>query len=394
MSYLVAVRKSIREMWNNKIFSMSTIFPVICCMVIAQLPPVISENYNTTPQHMHKVAHVGLSTTINCLYTSTNREYVFTWKKDGETLIQPDPSKSITLNDSDRMYTIQEQESNVTATLTIMNVSAKDNGKYSCLKEFKFQGKAEVCNWEIIVPVPVTAVWKPPSKSMTSILAERYTYVNITCITDGNPMPSLLLQRYNHSIDMWVNTSLKPELVLQEGTLTTWNVLYNITSNIYEKLRCFAFNNFTSNEDDDGFLVDTQIPVTFEIVLETHTEGRNESINCATYGYPVPNVVLQRKLFGKWTTMTDVLPVLKNASKYKRHLTWEFYLTSNDDEKEKKYRCRANNTFQYFVNSEAVTIYFQSTDTFFKVHLHAIVSVLVGVAVIISVLAVALLQIW
>lgn len=109
-----------------------------------------------------------------------------------------------------------------------------------------------------LLTVPVTAVWKPPSKTMTSILAERYTYVNITCITDGNPIPSLLLQRYNHSIDMWVNTILKPELVLQEGTLTTWNVLYNITSNIYEKLRCFASNNFTNTEDDKGFLVDTQ----------------------------------------------------------------------------------------------------------------------------------------
>lgn len=104
---------------------------------------------------------------------------------------------------------------------------------------------------------PASAEWIPPSASMKSVIAKRYSTILITCLADGYPTPRLTLQEYDVKLTQWVNTGLVPDLLQANGTQTTWRLHYNFTNNATEKLRCFAFNNFTNYKEDHGFLVET-----------------------------------------------------------------------------------------------------------------------------------------
>lgn len=111
----------------------------------------------------------------------------------------------------------------------------------------------------IILPiaVPASATWKPPDQSMTSLIAYSNSSLNVTCVSDGYPPPNVTLQQYEKSSDItWINTLLIPELVKQEETKETWTFPYNFTSGKSERLRCFAINNVTYDQNGEGFLVE------------------------------------------------------------------------------------------------------------------------------------------
>ncbi|XP_071813536.1 uncharacterized protein [Apostichopus japonicus] len=205
-----------------------------------------------------RLATVGFSTNITCSFNSSSSEYVLTWKKDGNIIKFYDPQESLHVSDTQgqRFYTITPLKR--TATLHIKNVTFNDAGDYVCKKTPRVAGNSEVCSWVIIVQGTTTVMWKPPSPSTTSIIVERYTCVNITCISEGYPPVNVTLQKYtDNSNKPWMNTDLVPRIKL-EGNQTTWYFVYNLTSATFDRLRCFADNIFTKHTQDQGFLVETE----------------------------------------------------------------------------------------------------------------------------------------
>ncbi|PIK34279.1 hypothetical protein BSL78_28896 [Apostichopus japonicus] len=125
----------------------------------------------------------------------------------------------------------------------------------------------------------------------------------------------------------WVNTDIIPDLIKEEGAQRTWTLLYHVTNGISERLRCFAFNGFTNQEEDNGFLVETQVPATVVMFSkQTYVNGGYELvIECVTYGHPIPDIFLQKKALNKWETVMDVLPAKDNVTIKRRQVTWKFY---------------------------------------------------------------------
>ncbi|XP_071813561.1 uncharacterized protein [Apostichopus japonicus] len=205
-----------------------------------------------------RLATVGSSTNITCSFNSSTSEYVITWQKDGNIIKLHDPYESLHVSDTQgqRFYTITPLKR--TATLHIKNVTFNDAGDYVCKSIPTVAGNSETCRWAINVQGTTTVVWKPPSPSTTSIIVERYTCVNITCISEGYPPVNVTLQKYtDYSNKPWINTDLVPR-IKQERNQTTWYFVYNLTSATFDRLRCFADNSFTKHTQDQGFLVETE----------------------------------------------------------------------------------------------------------------------------------------
>ncbi|XP_071813543.1 uncharacterized protein [Apostichopus japonicus] len=208
-----------------------------------------------------RLATVGFSTNITCSFSSSTSNYVLTWKKDGNIIKLHDPHESLHVSDTQgqRFYTITSLKR--TATLHIKNVTFNDAGDYVCMKTPTFTGNSEMCSWVINVQGTTTVVWKPPSPSTTSIIVERYTCVDITCISEGYPPVNVTLQKYtDYTNKPWINTDLVPRIKL-EGNQTTWYFVYNLTSATFDRLRCFADNSFTKHTQDQGFIVETKSTV-------------------------------------------------------------------------------------------------------------------------------------
>ncbi|PIK54990.1 hypothetical protein BSL78_08129, partial [Apostichopus japonicus] len=263
----------------------------------------------------------------------------------------------------------------------------------------------------IQVKFPASATWKPPDQSMTSLIAYNNSSLNVTCVSDGYPPPSVTLQQYKNNSDItWVNTLLIPELLKQEGTEKTWTFLYSFTSGTSDRLRCFAFNNFTNDQNDDGFLVEAFIPVHVKMlsVRQYHDFGDNVTIRCATRGRPVPNVFLQKRSLDRWETLIQMIPTLTNVTQDITYMTWEFHLIALTMELIGDYRCQANNTLHDYHQSEALSLdmhriilpslltdlfaFTDGVDKFIMDNLQAIISTIVGVVVMLTVITAAICQ--
>lgn len=81
-------------------------------------------------------------------------------------------------------------------------------------------------------------------------------------------------------------------------------------------------------------------------------------IRCETYGRPLPDISLQKKVLDKWGDILDVSPAANNFTLYQRQVTWKFFVGSETSVSAEEYRCEANNTFQY-LESDVVMINFK-----------------------------------
>ncbi|XP_071842931.1 uncharacterized protein [Apostichopus japonicus] len=280
---------------------------------------------------------------------------------------------------------------NFTGSLICSNVSFTATRKHHnkllvCTVENELNSTTQE---RINVTYPASAEWIPPYNAMTSVIAERYTSLTITCTSDGNPPPHHILQRYDTNMTRWVNTSIIPDLIKEEGTQRTWTLFYNVTNSISERLRCFAFNGFTNQEEGNGFLVETQVPATVAMFSkQTYDNGVYQVvIDCVTYGHPIPDVYLQKKVLDNWETVMDVFPAIDNVTTKRRQVTWDFYFRVENSKEVDAYRCRANNTFRHFDDSNVVMINIKLTfDVFLVENLQAIICVFVASVIIVALL--------
>ncbi|PIK42929.1 hypothetical protein BSL78_20209 [Apostichopus japonicus] len=126
--------------------------------------------------------------------------------------------------------------------LEISNVTFKDAGSYKCQRYLigGHGGTAESRVNTLHVQDPASVEWIPFSNTGSPIVVDRNQNVTVRCLSDGNPSPSVLLQKKTNE-NQWLDLPLNE--TFWNVTDNYWKFSYNITEENKCALRCIATND-------------------------------------------------------------------------------------------------------------------------------------------------------
>ncbi|PIK61056.1 hypothetical protein BSL78_01980 [Apostichopus japonicus] len=203
---------------------------------------------------------------------------------------------------------------------------------------------------------PANVEWIPLTNTPPPIIVDRNQNVIVTCLSDGNPSPSVLLQKKS-SENQWVNLPLNE---------TFWNVRdkywkfsYNITEETTCTLRCFATNGVGEPSASDVITIEVLAKANFILITTRDTHGKTtkySSIICLANGNPPPDVHLQRLTKEtKWTNHYVEEQQIEKTEE-ERLVLWNFHIVDKQYRDDVTYRCIANNTHDAFAYSSSTTL--------------------------------------
>ncbi|PIK40455.1 hypothetical protein BSL78_22696, partial [Apostichopus japonicus] len=102
---------------------------------------------------------------------------------------------------------------------------------------------------------PATVRWVPQHPSLDILVADSNGNVNITCTSDGNPSPDVLIQRLNvEDNNQWVNLSTNGTILKEDNMIQTCLFPFNLGNQRNATLRCFASRCIRPCTQDKSFL--------------------------------------------------------------------------------------------------------------------------------------------
>ncbi|XP_071843176.1 synaptogenesis protein syg-2-like isoform X2 [Apostichopus japonicus] len=216
----------------------------------------------------------------------------------------------------------------------------------------------------IQVIYPARAWLKPSMAGCGHILyADLNRETNITCVSDGFPLPSVHLQRlYSSEPSQWINIPLTAKLLYQEGAQQSWTFLYRLNESNSSTLRCSAFNGLNITAENNIFVVEASYPAKVHLNSQSSLSvrpGDTVNISCTVDGNPAPDVYIQQKdTSEEWETLS--LRPFEIQTYMNKTTRLAFQLHVNEKVIAHQYRCIANNTSEMFVWSDDLILAYKS----------------------------------
>ncbi|XP_071841505.1 uncharacterized protein [Apostichopus japonicus] len=203
---------------------------------------------------------------------------------------------------------------------------------------------------------PANVEWIPLTNTPPPIMVDRNQNVTVTCLYDGNPSPSVLLQKKT-SEDQWMDLPLIE--TFWNVTYKYWKFSYNITEETTCTLRCFATNDIGEPSASD--VITIEVLAKANVILNTtrDTDGKTakySAIICLAKGIPPPDVYLQRLTEETEWRNHYVEEQQIEKTEEGRNVLWTFYIVYKQYRDDVTYRCIANNTNDVFAHSSSTTL--------------------------------------
>ncbi|XP_071841500.1 uncharacterized protein [Apostichopus japonicus] len=203
---------------------------------------------------------------------------------------------------------------------------------------------------------PASVEWIPLTNRPSPIMVNRNQNVIVTCLSDGNPSPSVLLQKKT-SENQWMDLPFNE--TFWNVTDNYWKFSYYMTVETTCTLRCFATNDIGEPSASDVISIDVFAKANVIVITSRDTSGnaaKGYGIFCLAKGIPPPNVHLQRLTEDtEWRNHYVEEQQIERTEKG-RNVLWTFHIVDKQYRDDVTYRCIANNTNDVFAHSSSTTL--------------------------------------
>ncbi|KAJ8034863.1 Fibroblast growth factor receptor 2 [Holothuria leucospilota] len=243
------------------------------------------------------------------------------------------------------------QDGIICNTLKIQTIRDYNNKQLRCYVGSQPDLSAAV-SLDILYP-PTVDILGISEESTLSV--EINTLLNITCVADGNPLPTVTLERED-GVNIW-----KPTTLVSEKAETDENIKVSFLrakSNSDDKgyYRCYANNLRAVDASTIRFYVEITSPTTIQMLMPPSIkirEGGELVISCQTEGNPEPKVQLQRNVqTSNWNSLsTTPIPIFKQDLVS----TWMFRFDDQEMDLTGSYRCVGyNGVGEHAISGEVI----------------------------------------
>lgn len=190
--------------------------------------------------------------------------------------------------------------------------------------------------------------------SSTILLRKAQMNLNITCLADGNPPPTVRLQHWEQEESRWQTMHIVP--VNRGNTHEFWIWVYS-GAGTDQTFRCYAFNSIGEVAASNGIRIVSSHPVTVEMLNSSMDVNKDEGIliSCKSGGNPPPVVYLEKsKSQLDWMTV-NIVPFVETLEQ-SRLSTWTWNINSTHIDVNGTYRCLAFNNVSEAAYSKTIKI--------------------------------------